>query len=132
MPTIRDVARLAGVSTATVSATLSGAAFVSEALQVRVREAVERLGYSPDGIARSLKSGSSRLVGLVIPDVTNPFFTKLVHGIEQLARQDGYSLLLCDTGFDLAREREMLALMRTQMNAHGRNGSIAARDASAR
>ncbi|WP_413988314.1 LacI family DNA-binding transcriptional regulator [Labrys okinawensis] len=114
MPTLRDVARLAGVSTATVSATLSGAAFVSEALQARVREAVDRLGYSPHGIARSLKSGSSRLVGLVIPDVTNPFFTNLVHGVEQLTRQDGYSMLLCDTGFDVAREREMLSLMRMQ------------------
>jgi LacI family transcriptional regulator len=114
MPTLRDVARLAGVSTATVSATLSGAAFVSEALQARVKEAVEQLGYSPHGIARSLKSGSSRLVGLVIPDVTNPFFTKLVHAVEQLTRNDGYSMLLCDTGFDLERERAMLALMRTQ------------------
>lgn len=114
MPTLRDVARLAGVSTATVSATLSGAAFVSEALQVRVRQAVDQLGYSPHGIARSLKSGSSHIVGLVIPDVTNPFFTNLVHAVEELTRHDGYSMLLCDTGFDAARERDMLALMRTQ------------------
>ncbi|MDQ0395903.1 LacI family DNA-binding transcriptional regulator [Labrys monachus] len=114
MPTIRDVARLAGVSTATVSATLSGASFVSEALQARVREAVETLGYSPHGIARSLKSGSSRLLGLIIPDVTNPFFTGLVHAVGRLARADGYAMLLCDTGFDLAREREMLALLRMQ------------------
>jgi len=114
MPTIRDVARLAGVSTATVSATLSGTAFVSEALQARVREAVETLGYSPHGIARSLKRGSSRLLGLIIPDVTNPFFTELVHAVEELARADGYAMLLCDTGFDLGREREMLALMRMQ------------------
>ncbi len=114
MPTLRDVARLAGVSTATVSATLSGAAFVSEALQLRVRQAVDQLGYSPHGIARSLKSGSSRLVGLVIPDVTNPFFTRLVHAVEELTRRDGYSMLLCDTGFDVSREREMLILMRMQ------------------
>jgi LacI family transcriptional regulator len=114
MPTLRDVARLAGVSTATVSATLSGAAFVSEALQARVRQAVDRLGYSPHGIARSLKSGSSRIIGLVIPDITNPFFTNLVHCVERLTRQDGYAMLLCDTGFDVQRERDMLALMRTQ------------------
>jgi len=114
MPTIRDVARLAGVSTATVSATLSGAAFVSDALQARVREAVAQLGYSPHGIARSLKSGSSRLIGLVIPDITNPFFTRLVHYVEQITRRDGYSMVLCNTAFDVAREREALALMRTQ------------------
>ena len=78
MSTIRDVARLAGVSTATVSATLSGTAFVSEALRARVREAVEKLNYSPHGVARSLKRGSTRLIGLVIPDVTNPFLTEFV------------------------------------------------------
>ena len=91
MSTIRDVARLAGVSTATVSATLSGTAFVSEALRVRVHDAVDKLNYSPHGVARSLKRGSTRLIGLVIPDVTNPFMTEFVQEFGELARAEGYS-----------------------------------------
>jgi LacI family transcriptional regulator len=114
MSTIRDVARLAGVSTATVSATLSGTAFVSEPLRARVREAVERLNYSPHGVARSLKRGSTRLIGLVIPDVTNPFLTEFVQAFGELARADGYSMLLGDTGFDAAREDEVIEILQTQ------------------
>jgi LacI family transcriptional regulator len=114
MSTIRDVARLAGVSTATVSATLSGNAFVSEALRARVRDAVEKLNYSPHGVARSLKRGSTRLIGLVIPDVTNPFMTEFVQAFGDLARGEGYSVLLCDTGFDADRESEVIEILQTQ------------------
>jgi LacI family transcriptional regulator len=114
MSTIRDVARLAGVSTATVSATLSGTAFVSEPLRARVRDAVEKLNYSPHGVARSLKRGSTRLIGLVIPDVTNPFLTEFVQAFGDLARADGYSMLLGDTGFNAAREREVIEILQMQ------------------
>lgn len=114
MSTIRDVARLAKVSTATVSATLSGTTFVSEPLRARVRDAVEKLNYSPHGVARSLKRGSTRLIGLVIPDVTNPFLTGLVQASSDLARVDGYSMLLGETGFDAAREIEVLEILQMQ------------------
>jgi DNA-binding LacI/PurR family transcriptional regulator len=114
MSTIRDVARLAGVSTATVSATLSGTTFVSEPLRARVRDAVEQLNYSPHGVARSLKRGSTRLIGLVIPDVTNPFLTEFVQEFGELARGEGYSMLLCDTGFNPDRESEVIEILQTQ------------------
>jgi LacI family transcriptional regulator len=113
MPTIRDVARLAGVSTATVSATINQSARVSEALQARVLDAVRQLGYAPDGIARSLKKGRTQLIGLVIADITNPFFAELVHVIGNAAQRAGYAVLLCDTDQDPEKERLYLQLMRT-------------------
>ena len=111
LTTIRDVARHAGVSTATVSATLSGRLFVSEVLRQRVMQSVAALNYSPNAMARSLKGGVTRLVGLVIPDVTNPFYTELVHDLQDHARADGHSVLLCVTDSDPEREREALALL---------------------
>ncbi|MFO1068032.1 MAG: LacI family DNA-binding transcriptional regulator [Geminicoccaceae bacterium] len=113
MPTIRDVARAAGVSTATVSAVLNDTAFVSPALRQRVEAAVAKLGYAPHSIARSLKRGRTQLLGLMIPDITNPFFTELVHVVEVAAHRAGYGVLLCDSGQDPAKERSYLQLMRS-------------------
>jgi LacI family transcriptional regulator len=112
MTTIRDVAKLAGVSTATVSATLSGRAFVSDTLRARVLHAVETLGYAPDPMARSLKGGVTRLIGLVIPDITNPFYTELAHYLQERARSEGHSVLLCVTENDIGRESAALGLLR--------------------
>jgi LacI family transcriptional regulator len=113
MPTVRDVAKRAGVSTATVSATLNGTAFVSPVLRERVLAAVRELGYAPDAIARSLKQGRTHLIGLVVADITNPYFTELTQVIESAAQTEGYSVLLCDTAQDFAKEREYIQLMRT-------------------
>jgi LacI family transcriptional regulator len=112
MPTIKDVARLAGVSTATVSAALNGTAYVSPQLKERVQRAVLELSYSTDGIARSLKRGTSSLLGILVDDVTSPFYTELVDEIEALAYRAGYALLLCHTGRDVAKERKYLSLLR--------------------
>lgn len=111
--TIRDVAKLANVSAATVSATLNRSAPVSPALQERVRRAVEELGYAPDGVARSLKTGTTSLLGLLIPDITNPFFTQLVRVVEAAAHRAGYAVLLCDSDEQLDKEQTYLRLMRT-------------------
>ncbi len=113
MPTIRDVARQAGVSTATVSATLNGTAFVSLELKQRVLAAVRELGYAPDAIARSLKQGRTHLIGLVVADITNPFFNELTQVVEAVAGAGGFSVLLCDTNQDFGKEQEYLRLMRT-------------------
>ena len=77
MTTIKDVAKLAGVSIATVSATINGTTTVSERLSRRVREAIDVTGYSPHGIARSLRLGRSRSIGLVIGDISNPIHTAI-------------------------------------------------------
>ena len=80
--TIRDVARLADVSIATVSAVINGKNSVSTQMMRRVEEAMRALDYHPDHMARSLKTGRSKVVGMVIPDLTNPFFVELMCGVE--------------------------------------------------
>jgi LacI family transcriptional regulator len=112
--TIKDVARLAGVSTATVSATLNKSAYVSPEYEARVVRAVDLLGYAPSGIARSLKTGVTRLIGLIVADITNPFFTQLVHRIEAAAKLEGYSVILCDTDEDIGQELNFIRLLRKQ------------------
>ena len=106
--TMRDVARLAGVSIATVSAVLTGKKPVSTDLRGRVEEAMRALDYHPDHVARSLKMGSTNVVGMVIPDVTNPFFTELMHGAEEEARRCGISVMLSNTDDDPAIEHRQL------------------------
>jgi LacI family transcriptional regulator len=113
MATMKDVARLAGVSIATVSATVNRSAFVSPELRRRVTDAIQELGYAPDGIARSLKRGRTQLIGLIVADITNAFFTELVHVIEAAIQDAGYSVLLCDTDEDFEKERDYLKILRT-------------------
>src|SRR5689334_12008145 len=109
---MKDVARFANVSLATVSSALSGAAYVSPDLKQRVMEAVKALGYETNTIASGLKKGTSTLLGLIVPDITNPFFTEFVHSVQKRARQLGYSVLLCDSERDLNQEGSLLKLMR--------------------
>lgn len=117
MATMKDVARDAGVSIYTVSATLSGAAYVSPELRARVAESVERLGYERNSMARGLKQGTTSLIGLVVSDVTNPFFTELVEHIQTEAQNSGYSVLLGISDHDVGRESELLRLMRSHQAA---------------
>ncbi len=114
MATIRDVAKTAGVSIATVSATINQSAYVSSALQARVRQAIAEVGYHPDAIARSLKKRATQTLGLIISDITNPFFTALVRGIEDAAQVRGHAVILCNTDEGLEKERAYLALLRSR------------------
>jgi LacI family transcriptional regulator len=109
-----DVARLARTSVATVSAIVNGSARVSPELAARVREAIAEVGYRPDGIARSLKKGSTQTIGLLVTDITNPFFTAVVHSVEDAAQARGYSVFLCNSDEDLAEERTYLDLLLTR------------------
>jgi LacI family transcriptional regulator len=114
MATMRDVAVEAAVSVATVSACVSGRRFVSPELKARVERAIADLGYQPDGIARSLRTGTTDLIGLVIPDITNPFFTEFVRDVELLAKADGYATILADSNYEVVTEARMLGLLRQQ------------------
>jgi LacI family transcriptional regulator len=118
MPTMADVAARAGVSVATVSRALSGnGRLVSPAVMERVRTAAEELAYHPNNLARNMRAGTSRIFGLVISDVSNPFFTAVARGAEDVAQRHGYSLVLSNTDEDPAREAASLAVMRAERAA---------------
>lgn len=106
--TIRDVAAAAGVSIATVSRVLSGGEGVSPALAARVESTAKHLGYRANRVAQALRRQSTRTVGLLVPDITNPFFPAIVQAIEQTLRKAGFSLLLCDACNDVATEAELI------------------------
>jgi LacI family transcriptional regulator len=102
--TMRDVARLAGVSTSTVSAVLNASVPVSAARKKRVMDAMAALDYHPDAIARGLKTGKTNAIGVVVPDITNAFYPEVVRGVEDAARRAGYAVLLCDSNENAANE----------------------------
>jgi DNA-binding LacI/PurR family transcriptional regulator len=103
MSSIKDVAREAGVSTATVSHVINNTRFVSEEVRARVVEAVERCRYYPNAHARSLASGRTHILGLVVSDISNPFFPELVKSIEAAAFERGYDVVLSNTNYDPER-----------------------------
>ncbi|MFI6735014.1 LacI family DNA-binding transcriptional regulator [Nonomuraea sp. NPDC050451] len=109
MPTIYDVAREAGVSAATVSRVLNGARTVDPAMVARVLTAVRELGYRPNAVARNLRRSRTTLWAVIISDIGNPFFTAMVRGIEDVAQQEGYSVVLCNSDEDPAKEETYVA-----------------------
>jgi len=114
MVKISDVAAEARVSVATVSRALNGNPRVSAELRRRVAEAAERLGYRPNGIARSLRRQSTDVIALIISDVSNPFFTAITRGVEDVARQNGLSVLLCNADEDPVKEATYLGVVEQQ------------------
>ena len=114
MPTQKEVAKLAGVASGTVSNVIRGAVGVSESSRRKVLEAIRTLNYQPNLIARSLKTNRTHTLGMMVPDITIPFFPKLIRGAESAAREQGYFLIVLDSESNHAREIEMLALLRAQ------------------
>jgi LacI family transcriptional regulator len=106
MSTLRDVAKRARVSPMTVSRVANGAAGVRPETRRRVEKAIAELGFIPNGVARGLKSSKTGAIGLIVPDIVNPFFAVVVRGAETVARRAGYRLLLCITENDLTLERQ--------------------------
>ncbi|EJJ0549057.1 ribose operon transcriptional repressor RbsR [Cronobacter sakazakii] len=100
---MKDVARLAGVSTSTVSHVINKDRFVSEAIRLRVEDAIRTLNYAPSALARSLKLNQTRTIGMLITASSNPFFSELVRGVERSCFERGYSLVLCNTDGDEQR-----------------------------
>lgn len=96
-PSINDVAKLAGVSTATVSHVVNDTRFVSAKTKLKVLEAIDSLGYFPSAVARGLASNKSKIVGIVFSDISNPFFTSVYKGIESFLVEQGYELTLANT-----------------------------------
>ena len=110
MPNIYDVAKRARVSVATVSAVLNETAFVSPNLKARVRSAVAALGYQPNLLARSMAKQRTQTLGMIVPDIANPFFPEVVRGAEDTAHAAGYTLLIASSDNDLKKEERYLQL----------------------
>jgi len=112
MATIKEVAKRAGVSTATVSAVINESAYVSPELRRRVQQAVAELNYAPSNIARGLKRGRSQLIGLVVSDLSNPFFGRIVYAAEAAADEWGYSLVIFNSDEKPEVEKRLLERVR--------------------
>ncbi|HEY2467680.1 MAG TPA: LacI family DNA-binding transcriptional regulator [Terracidiphilus sp.] len=108
---IRDVAQRAGVSIATVSRTVNGISTVASELAERVWAAVREVGYVPNTQARALVSGRSRLLGLVVSEITNPFFPELVQEFENIAVEQGYEVFIGSTNYDTVRTEALIRRM---------------------
>lgn len=108
MATARDVAKLAGVSVASVSAVTNGRSGVSRELAQRVRTAIETLNYQPDSLARSLRVRRTKIIAVVLPQIASPFFAEVLRGVEHEAKQKDYSILICDSAADAGIEQRLL------------------------
>ncbi|MCR9910664.1 substrate-binding domain-containing protein [Vibrio campbellii] len=109
MATMKDIAKLAGVSTSTVSHVINKTRFVSEEISERVNNAAKELNYyAPSALARSLKVNRTKTIGMLVTTSTNPFFGEVVKGVERSCYQKGYSLILCNTEGDNERMRESI------------------------
>src|SRR6266536_4744576 len=96
-PSIKDVSRAAGVSTSTVSHVLNRTRFVSDEVRGRVERAILQLNYRHNGLARSLRTRQSYAIGLIIPDVSNPYYPQLARGAQDAAAAAGYWIFLCNS-----------------------------------
>ena len=114
MATVHDVARHAGVSTSTVSHVLNNTRFVSEELRERVMAAMRELDYTPNAAARMLTLKRSHTIGLIVSDIRNPFFASVARGVEDVAQEQGYTLILCNSDENAQREQACLSALETR------------------
>jgi DNA-binding LacI/PurR family transcriptional regulator len=110
-PTIQDVARAAGVATGTVSNVLNGGRRVAPETRQRVLDAIQRLGYSKNSLARGLRTRRTETLGLLLPTILNPFFPALARGVEDTARRHGYTVFLCSTDRHAEQEGELCRVL---------------------
>ena len=111
---IREVAKRAGVSLGTVSNVLNRPEIVAEETRERVKSAIEEIGFVRNGSARQLRAGTSQHIGLIVLDVANPFFTEVARGVEDLANQAGYVVILCNSDDSVEKEKHYLHVLEEQ------------------
>jgi len=109
--TISDVAKMAGVSTATVSHTINNTRYVSGETKEKVYHAIEQLGYTPDASARSFRTGKKKTIGFIVPDISNKFFATIIEQVEHHLSQQGYHLIIANTKEDMDREETSIRLL---------------------
>lgn len=112
---IKDVAKEAGVSIATVSRVLNNIDVVNEETKKKVLDVIEKLGYMPNIVARSLKTQETRTIGIIIPDISNQFYPEVVRGAEDVSNIYDYNIILCNTDLDLEKEISYLRVLREKM-----------------
>lgn len=108
MATMKDIARVAGVSTSTVSHVINKTRYVSDEIAERVNKVAQELNYAPSALARSLKMNRTRTIGMLVTTSTNPFFGEVVKGVERSCYQQGYNLILCNTEGDNERMKSSI------------------------
>ena len=113
-PKVIDIANLAHVSSATVSRVLNNKSYVSAKSRQKVLVAIEELGYEPNILARSLRLNKTHTIGVLVSDISNPFFAELVRGVEDIASANGYSLILCNSDEKTNKENQYLSLLRSK------------------
>lgn len=113
--TIQDVAKKAGVSIATVSRVLNKSSSVTQSTRDTVLEAIKQLDYRPNLLGRNLRRTETRLVLALLPNIGNPFYSRIVKGIEDIAHKNGYSVMLCNTDSNADRERVYLELLKNRL-----------------
>lgn len=111
MATIRDVAEKAGVSIATVSRVLNKRVSVSPATRIKVEKAIEELNYQPNYLGRNLRRAETKIILVILQNISNPFYSKVVEGIEDLGHKHGYNIMICNTDSESDRERSYLDLL---------------------
>ena len=112
--TIKDIAKEAGVSVATVSHVINETRFVSDELQERVKKIMEKLDYYPNLMAGSLRRKRTNTIGLIVPDNSNPLFAELSRAIEDLGFSSGYSVMLCNSAYDFDKELKYIRTLRSK------------------
>ncbi|RSL33643.1 LacI family transcriptional regulator [Salibacterium salarium] len=112
MTTIKDVSKLAGVSVATVSRVLNENGYVKEETKQKVKQSIETLEYKPNAVARSLYNKKSYTIGLIVPDIMNPFFPELARSIEDEMNVHGYTVILCNSDADAKKEEHYLDILK--------------------
>lgn len=114
MITIKDIAKVAGVSYATVSRALNNRSDVNPKTRAHIVKIAKELGYQPNMVARSLVNQRTNMIALIVPDVSNPYFADISRSVSEAANQNGFSTMVCNSGWDPVKEQEMFQLMETQ------------------
>lgn len=112
MATIKDVSKLAGVSVATVSRVLNQNGYVHTDTEQKVLKAIKALNYTPNFVARSLSNKKTSTVGLLVPDITNPFFPELARAVEDVMQLYGYTVILCNSDESTAKEKQYIEILK--------------------
>lgn len=112
---IKDVAKEAGVSIATVSRVINKVDVVNEETKKKVQEAIDKLGYSPNIVAQSLKTQRSKSIGILVPDISSQVYPEIVRGAEDVAQMYDYSIILCNSDFDMEKEKKYIKVMKEKM-----------------